>query len=135
MSVSRKIILTVEDQPNIRRLITYVLTKAGYKVLQAGDGAAAVRVLQQNIPDLILLDLRMPKMDGFELLTLLRKYEAAASVPVVILTSLNTPRDLDRALQLGVVDYLTKPIDPRALVERVREIVGVSSAESPPVTA
>jgi len=133
--VSRKIILTVEDQPNIRRLITYVLTKAGYKVLQAGDGAAAVRVLQQNIPDLILLDLRMPKMDGFELLTLLRKYEAAASVPVVILTSLNTPRDLDRALQLGVVDYLTKPIDPRALVERVREIVGVSSAESPPVTA
>jgi len=135
LSVSRKIILTVEDQPNIRRLITYVLTKAGYKVLQAGDGAAAVRVLQQNIPDLILLDLRMPKMDGFELLTLLRKYEAAASVPVVILTSLNTPRDLDRALQLGVVDYLTKPIDPRALVERVREIVGVSSAESPPVTA
>ncbi len=133
--MSRKIILTVEDQPNIRRLITYVLTKAGYKVLQAGDGAAAVRVLQQNIPDLILLDLRMPKMDGFELLTLLRKYEAAASVPVVILTSLNTPRDLDRALQLGVVDYLTKPIDPRALVERVREIVGVSSAESPPVTA
>lgn len=121
-------ILTVEDQPNIRRLITYVLTKSGYKVMQAEDGEAAVHVLQHTIPDLILLDVRMPKMDGFELLTLLRKYEAAAAIPVVMLTSLNTPRDLDRALELGVIDFLTKPIEPRTLVGRVQEILGPPEA-------
>lgn len=122
--MSRKIVLTVEDQPNIRRLITYVLTKVGYKMMQAEDGESAVHVLQHTIPDLILLDIRMPKMDGFELLTLLRRYEAATSIPVVILTSLNTPRDLDRALEMGVVDFLTKPIEPRTLVERVLQILG-----------
>ncbi len=132
--MDRRTILTVEDQPNIRRLIAYVLTKAGYKVMQAEDGEAAVHVLQRHVPDLILLDVRMPKMDGFELLSLLRKYEAAASIPVVILTSLNTPRDLDRALELGVIEYLTKPIEPKTLMRRVNEILGgpLTAEPTPP---
>lgn len=131
MWVGHRTILTVEDQPNIRRLIAYVLTKAGYKVMQAADGEAAVHVLQHHIPDLILLDVRMPKMNGFELLELLRKYEAAASIPVVILTSLNTPRDLDRALELGVVEFLTKPIEPKTLMARVNEILGGPLTDEP----
>ena len=123
--MSRKVILTVEDQPNIRRLIAYILTKAGYKVLQAENGRQAVDVLKHAVPNLILLDIRMPRMDGFALLEILRQYESAASIPVVMLTSLNTPRDLDRALELGVTDYLTKPIEPRALVDKVHDIVGL----------
>lgn len=117
-------ILVVEDTPNLRRLVAYLLGRAGYEVLQAEDGRAAVEVLKRHLPDLILLDIRMPNMDGFELLELLRGFPRAQAIPVVMLTSLSGARDLDRAMQLGVVDYLTKPIEPRALLSQVTRIVG-----------
>ena len=103
-------ILTVEDSPNIRRLIAYNLKRAGFAVLEAGDGKEAVRLLQKTVPDLIILDIRMPEMDGFQLLDLMRKYPKAAAIPVVMMTALSQPADVDRALALGVVDYLVKPI-------------------------
>ncbi len=134
--MSRKTILTVEDAPNIRRLIAYILTKAGYKVLQAEDGQAAVEILQKVLPDLVLLDIRMPNMDGFQLLELIRKYDSEHPVPVVMLTSLNTPRDLDRAMALDVVDFLNKPIEPRVLLEKVVGIIGPPGpASEPPPSA
>jgi len=117
-NMSKKI-LTVEDAPNIRKLIAYNLTRAGYEVLEAEDGKAAVRMLQQVVPDLIVLDIRMPEMDGFQLLELMRKYPKAAAIPVIMLTALSTASDLDRALSLGVVDYLVKPLDPSLLVAKV----------------
>ncbi len=117
-------ILVVEDTPNLRRLVAYLLGRAGYEVLQAEDGRAAVEVLKRHLPDLILLDIRMPGMDGFELLELLRGFPRAQAIPVVMLTSLSGARDLDRAMQLGVVDFLTKPIEPRALLTQVARIVG-----------
>ncbi len=114
-----KKILTVEDAPNIRKLIAYNLKRAGYEVLEAEDGKAAVRILQQVVPDLIVLDIRMPEMDGFQLLELMRKYPKAAAIPVIMLTALSTASDLDKALSLGVVDYLVKPLDPTLLVAKV----------------
>jgi CheY-like chemotaxis protein len=113
-----KKILTVEDAPNIRKLIAYNLKRAGYEVFEAEDGKAAVRVLNQLVPDLIILDIRMPEMDGFALLELMRKYPKAAAIPVIMLTALSTAADLDRALQLGVVDYLVKPLDPTLLIAK-----------------
>jgi CheY-like chemotaxis protein len=119
MSERRKRILTVEDAPNIRRLISYNLRRAGYDVLEAADGRAAVEVLQKAVPDLIILDVRMPELDGFQLLELMRRYPRAAAIPVIMLTALSQPADLDRALQLGVVDYLVKPLDPAVLLSTV----------------
>lgn len=118
---AHKTILTVEDSPNIRRLIAYNLQRAGYTVLEAGDGKEAVRQLQKTVPDLIVLDIRMPEMDGFQLLELMRKYPKAAAIPVVMMTALSQPADVDRALALGVVDYLVKPLDPTVLIAKVRE--------------
>lgn len=123
MARDRKLILTVEDAPNIRRLVTYNLQRAGYDVVEAADGRAAVEVLQRVIPDLIILDIRMPEMDGFQLLELMRRYPRAAAIPVVMLTALSQPADLDRALQLGVVDYLVKPLDPAVLLSTVARVL------------
>ena len=114
-------ILTVEDSDNIRRLIAYNLKRAGYEVIEASNGKEAVRVLQKLVPDLIILDVRMPEMNGFQLLELMRKYPKAAAIPVLMLTALSQPSNIDRALSLGVVDYIVKPLDPTVLMAKVKE--------------
>jgi DNA-binding response OmpR family regulator len=119
--MSRKKVLTVEDSRNIRRLIAYNLKRAGFDVHEAANGKEAVRVLQRVVPDLIILDIRMPEMDGFELLELMRRFPKAASIPVIMMTALSQPADVDRALALGVVDYLVKPLDPTLLMAKVHQ--------------
>lgn len=113
-------ILTVEDNPNIRKMIAYNLRRAGFRVIEAGDGKEAVRVLQKVVPDLIILDVRMPEMNGFQLLELMRKYPRAAAIPVLMLSALSQPENVDRALGLGVVDYVVKPLDPSLLIAKIR---------------
>ncbi len=115
----KKTILVVEDSENLRRLLVYNLQRAGYEVLQAGDGKAAVHTLQSTIPDLILLDVRMPEMNGFQLLELMRRYPRAAAIPVIMLTALSQADNIDRALALGVYDYLVKPLEPTALLAKI----------------
>ncbi len=113
-------ILTVEDSDNIRRLIAYNLKRAGYNVLEASNGRDAVRILQQVVPDLIVLDVRMPEMNGFQLLELMRRYPKAAAIPVIMLSALSQPENIDRALSLGVVDYVVKPLDPTVLLAKIQ---------------
>jgi CheY-like chemotaxis protein len=113
-------ILTVEDNPNIRKMIAYNLRRAGFKTIEACDGKEAVRVLQKVVPDLMILDVRMPEMNGFQLLELMRKYPRAAAIPVVMLSALSQPENIDRALKLGVVDYIVKPLDPAVLITKVK---------------
>ena len=113
-------VLTVEDNPNIRKMIAYNLRRAGFKAIEAGDGKEAVRVLQKVVPDIIILDVRMPEMNGFQLLELMRKYPRAAAIPVVMLSALSQPENIDRALKLGVVDYIVKPLDPATLIAKIR---------------
>lgn len=120
---SGKLVLVVEDDEKTRRLLGHVMHKGGYRVALAEDGIKAAGVLKKARPDLILLDLRMPRMDGFQLLTLLARFKSAASIPVVVLTASDSPIDLDRALQLGVADYLQKPISPKALLLKVRALL------------
>lgn len=126
MASGHKKILTVEDSANIRRLIAYNLKRAGFEVFEAADGKAAVKVLQQVVPDLIILDIRMPELDGFQLLELLRRYPKAAAIPVIMMTALSQPADVDRALDLGVVDYLVKPLDPTLLLSKVHNALARS---------
>ncbi|MGC6417264.1 MAG: response regulator [Bradymonadia bacterium] len=119
-------ILTVEDSDNIRRMIAYNLERAGYEVFQAAHGKDAVRILQKVVPDLIILDVRMPEMNGFQLLELMRKYPKAAAIPVIMLSALSQPENIDRALSLGVVDYIVKPLDPTVLLAKVKEALSHS---------
>jgi CheY-like chemotaxis protein len=122
-------VLTVEDSDNIRRLVAYNLKRAGYEVLEAADGKQAVKVLQKIVPDLIILDIRMPEMDGFQLLELMRRYPKAAAIPVIMMTALSQPQNVDRALKLGVIDYLVKPLDPKQLIAKVKEALSSEGRE------
>lgn len=126
-----KVVLTVEDSPNLRRLVAYNLKRAHFKVYEAENGREAVKVLQKVVPDLILLDQRMPEMDGFTLLELLRQYPKAAAIPVIMLTALSQSQNVDRALALGVVDYLVKPLDPTLLIARVRAALAGEISNQP----
>ena len=131
MEQRRKLIMTVDDTENLRRLIKYNLRQAGYDVIDAGDGETAFRLLGAHKPDLILLDIRMPGWDGFEFLDHLRKYPAAAKTPVIMLTALSKADDVERALKLGAVDYLVKPFDPTLLLSKVSGVFRTLAATAP----
>lgn len=111
----------MDDAPAIRRLIAYNLKHGGYDTLEAESGEAAYRLLATHAPDLILLDVRMPGWDGFTFLEHLRQLPKAAATPVIMLTAMSTAADIERALALGVIDYLVKPFDPTLMLTKVAE--------------
>jgi len=103
-----KKILFVEDEPNLQKAITEVLVQEGYKVFGAGDGEEGLKVAQVEKPDLILLDLILPKKDGFEVLKELKADEKTKGIPVIVLTNLEGVGDVEKALTLGATTYLVK---------------------------
>jgi len=113
-------ILVVDDEPKIARLARDYLEHAGYAVLTAGDGTAAVQSVRTRHPDLVVLDLGLPGLDG---LGVLRAIRASGSTPVVVLTARDTELDKLLGLELGADDYVTKPFSPRELVARVRAVL------------
>lgn len=113
-------ILIVDDEPRIRELIREHLQYAGYVCEEAGDGSAALSLLSGGGFDLVILDVMMPKMDGWEVLETIRKY---SQVPVIMLTAKAEERDELRGFQLGVDEYITKPFSPKILVARVEAIL------------
>ena len=119
----KPLILIAEDDPKTLRLVGEVVRRGGYRAALAAHGVAAVKLLKRARPDLIILDLRMPRMDGFQLLEILKKYETSASIPVIVLSGSTAPMDIDRAIRLGISDYLIKPISPRKLLLKVRELL------------
>jgi CheY-like chemotaxis protein len=120
---SQPLILVVEDDERTLKLLGQVLRRGGYQSALAKSGLAAVQLLKRAVPALILLDLKMEPMDGFELLALLKKYPASASIPVVILTGRDNPYYIDRAIGFDVEDYLIKPIQPRDLLKKVGAVL------------
>ena len=118
------LVLVAEDDERTRTLVGQVVQRGGYRVALAQNGASAAKLLKRARPDLIILDLRMPRMDGFQLIELLQRYETAATIPVVILTGSSALADIDRALRLGVADYLVKPISPRKLLTKIKSLLG-----------
>jgi len=110
------LILTVEDEPRISRYLQSSLQMAGYDVAVAGDGVKALEMVQANRPDLVLLDLNLPHMSGFEVLEHIRKQ---FDTPVIVLTALDTEDDKVKALMMGADDYLPKPFDARELQARI----------------
>jgi DNA-binding response OmpR family regulator len=117
------VVLLAEDDDVVAALVQHRLTREGLKVLRAGDGIAALDVARSTPLGLVILDIMLPGMDGFELLGQLRREEATARVPIIMLTGLGGERDVERALSLGADDYVLKPFSPVELTARVNRLM------------
>lgn len=113
-------ILVVEDEPSIREVVTLYLERAGFEVSSVTDGDAAVESLDRNMPDLVVLDLMLPGIDGFEIARYLR---ASGETPIIMLTARRDEVDRIAGLELGADDYVVKPFSPQELVSRVRAVL------------
>ena len=125
---ARRRILVVDDEPRMIRFIRLNLEHDGFDVSEAATGAAALTQLRDRHPDLVLLDVMMPELDGFETLRLVREI---SSIPVIMLTAKGEEDDRVRGLELGADDYITKPFSPRELVSRVRAVLRRTEAPAP----
>jgi DNA-binding response OmpR family regulator len=117
-------ILVADDEEDVRELVTYRLTRSGYHVIGAGDGQEAFELATEHTPDLMVLDVMMPKLDGYELTRRVRAEDALRSIPVILLTARSQESDVDRGFEVGADDYLRKPFNPDELVARVRVVLG-----------
>lgn len=117
----RRKVLYVEDNPENRRLVRLVLESEGYEVVEAEDGAAAVESVLAHQPDLILMDMHLPKVDGYEATRRIRELPGFALVPIVALTANVLRADKDRALASGCVGFIQKPIDVDRFPRQVNE--------------
>jgi phosphate regulon transcriptional regulator PhoB len=116
-------VLIVEDEPDIRELVVHHLKREGYQVSVAASGEEALRQVQASPPDLVLLDLMMPAMNGLEVCRRLRQDPVTASLPIVMLTAKGDEVDRVLGLELGADDYVVKPFSPKELLARVRAVL------------
>lgn len=114
------LVLIVDDEQRIIRFVQINLEMEGFRVIKAHNGLEAIEQVRENLPDVVLLDVQMPEMDGFETL---RKIREITHVPVIMLTVRSSEEDKVRGLDLGADDYVTKPFSPRELVSRVRAVL------------
>ena len=131
MAAAQKI-LVVEDEPDIRKLVQYNLAQERFNVLEAEDGEQALKLLQHERPNLVILDLMLPGLSGMELCKLLKQRTETANLPILMLTAKAGEADRIVGLEMGADDYLAKPFSPREMVARVRAILRRS--ESKPAT-
>ena len=111
-------ILAVEDEPDLIELIKYHLLRAGHLVATAGTGWDALEQIRRERPDLILLDLMLPDLDGFGVCEILRRDLATVTIPIIIVSAWSSPDTRNLGLELGALDYLTKPFSPHELMAR-----------------
>jgi DNA-binding response OmpR family regulator len=122
MRDSRKI-LVAEDEPDIRALIAFSLRYAGYQVVEAVNGNEAVALAEQELPDLILLDVRMPEVNGYEACRLLKARASTRDIPIVFLSARGQDSEIKHGLALGAEEYILKPFAPDELYRRVGGIL------------
>jgi phosphate regulon transcriptional regulator PhoB len=128
--MSNSTILVVEDEPDIRKLVQYHLAQEHYKVLEAEDGEKALKSIQKDRPNLVILDLMLPGLSGLEICKLLRDRPETARVPILMLTAKAGEADRVVGLEMGADDYLSKPFSPREMIARVRALLRRSEAPS-----
>ncbi|MEI6409566.1 MAG: response regulator transcription factor [Bacteroidota bacterium] len=127
---SAKKILIVDDEPDILEFLQYNLRKEGYEVVTAGDGKQAITTAEREKPNLILLDIMMPELDGVETCRALRGIKAFAETPIAFLTARDEDFSQIAALDVGGDDYITKPIKPRVLISRINALLRRSNRQS-----
>ena len=131
----RENILVVEDEEEIQELVRYNLAKEGYSVTCAGSGEEALQKVRRQLPDLVVLDLMLPGLDGLEVCKVLKGDAATRDVDVVMLTAKGEEADIVTGLELGADDYITKPFSPRVLIARIRAVLRRRAAEPAGETA
>ncbi|MFQ5755877.1 MAG: response regulator transcription factor [Acidiferrobacterales bacterium] len=122
-----KSILLVDDEPNIVLSLEFLMKRAGYAVRTATDGDAALEAIREDRPDLILLDVNMPKRDGFEICQLIRSNPGWKDIPIIMLTAKGRDVEREKGLAMGADDYVTKPFATQEVVEKVEAILGQAS--------
>ncbi|MGB3721555.1 MAG: response regulator transcription factor [Pacificimonas sp.] len=129
-------ILIVDDDPHIRELLSFAFQKAGLAVREAGDGEQAEAMIADAAPDLVVLDINMPKMDGIELCRRIRRNaDGNGDLPIMFLSSRDEEIDRVLGIELGAVDYVVKPFSPREVVARAQAILRRTAAKAPDVAA
>ena len=128
-----KVILIVEDEPTNRKLVGDLLKRIGYITIEATDGKQGVELARAKKPDLILMDIQMPVMDGLEATRILKADATTKNIPVLALTSYAMEGDKERILEAGCDGYLTKPIDIQEFVKEVTNLIGRAEAQSSPM--
>lgn len=116
-------ILAVDDEPELTELISYHLGRIGHHVATAANGWEAIDQIQRERPDIILLDLMLPDLDGFGVCEILRRDPATATIPIIIISAWASVDSRHLGLELGALDYITKPFSPHELVERVNRFI------------
>jgi len=130
--MSKGTILIVEDQPGFRRIYHDVLKNDGYEVLEAQDGEQGLEMVRAHKPHLVLLDLGLPKIDGFEVLKRIRADAATAKIPVIIFSVLGEQKDVKKGLELGANDYTVKGFyTPRQILSKVRGLITQAEVPKP----
>lgn len=117
-------VLIADDDADIRELVAYRMKRSGYTVLEAANGEEALQLATENEPDLAILDVMMPRVDGFEVTQRLRGQERTARIPIILLTARAQDSDVARGFGAGADDYLRKPFSPQELAMRVQAILG-----------
>ncbi len=118
-----KLIVVVDDEPDIVELITHHFNKEGFKVRGFYDGESVLAFVKNALPDLIILDLMLPGIDGLEVCRTLKMSEKTSSIPIIMLTAKDTETDIVVGLELGADDYIVKPFSPRELIARVKAVL------------
>lgn len=122
-----KVILVVDDEPNILLSLEYLMQQAGYEVRSARDGDAAIEAMESGKPDLVLLDVMMPRRDGYEVCQAIRARPEWQGVKIIMLTAKGREVEREKGLSLGADDYVTKPFATQELVDKVHQILDEGS--------
>jgi two-component system, cell cycle response regulator DivK len=117
-------VLVVDDEPDHREICRAVLMHSGYDVLEASDGEEAIRLARTESPDAILMDVSIPRIDGWEATRILKADEATARIPIIALTAFAVTETREKAARAGCDAYLAKPIEPHGVVEEIRRHIG-----------
>ena len=123
-------VLVVDDEPMARTMLRLILVRAGFEVREAEDGNTALTEVGRSLPDLMILDIMMPGIDGFEVCEKLRSDETTNELPIIMLSAKTDSESVKRGLNLGANKYLTKPVGPDELTRHVREVLHMEGERS-----
>src|SRR6266478_190324 len=124
-------VLVVDDDPVVRRMLQLSFESEGFNVLTAGDGLEGLEQIRSGHPDVVVLDIMMPKLDGMKVMRELNADDELKGTPVILLSAKATSLDIELGLKAGAADYVTKPCDPIDLVDRVRSLLATTGSRSP----
>jgi DNA-binding response OmpR family regulator len=133
MSTARPLVLVADDDEDILQLVVLRLGRSGYDIVSATDGESAVELAMARCPDLVVIDVAMPRLDGLEITRILRARDETATTPILLLTARTRDVDVELGLAAGADDYVTKPFSPELLAQRVAALLQIAAQKAQPM--